>query len=276
MVTAAHALRHARAIGLDRLDAQLLVAHGLQRPRAWLLAHDDTHLTLSEQVAVADLLARRAAGEPVAYLVGEREFHGLSLIVTPEVLVPRPDTETLVDWAIELLAARTAPRVLDLGTGSGAIALAIKHACPGAELHASDASAAALAIARRNGERLGLVVSWSQGDWWDAIDATARFDLVITNPPYIAPGDPHLSSLRHEPQTALVAQDNGLADIERIVAGAPQRLRPSAWLLVEHGAQQAQAVCERLLRAGFNGVVTRPDLAGRPRVSGGVTTAPGA
>lgn len=262
-------MRHAKAIGVDRLDAQLLLAHRLQRPRAWLLAHDDAVLDRSDQEVIANHLARRAAGEPLAYLVGEREFHGIRLLVTPDVLVPRPDTEILVDWAIELLSGDEAPRVLDMGTGSGAIALAIKNACPRARVHASDASPEALAVARRNGLRLGLDVAWAEGDWWHAIDPALQFDLVVSNPPYVAPDDPHLADLRHEPRTALVAEGAGLAAIERIVAEAPQRLPPRAWLLVEHGAQQGRDVCERLLRAGFAAVATRSDLAGKPRVSGG-------
>jgi release factor glutamine methyltransferase len=269
MVTVAQTLILARAIGVDRLDAHILVAHRLRRPRAWLLAHDDAVLAERDQTAIAALLARRAAGEPLAYLLGKREFHGLVLHVTPDVLVPRPDTETLVDWALELLADVDAPLVVDLGTGSGAIALALKLACPGAQVHASDTSARALAVARGNGERLGLPVTWHFGDWWRPFDPVLRFDLAVSNPPYIAPSDPHLHELRHEPRGALVAQAKGMAEIERIVAGAPDRLRENGWLLIEHGFDQASKVCERLLQAGFQAVATRRDLAGRPRVSGG-------
>lgn len=278
MANVAQALTHARTVGVERLDAQLLLAHLLGCPRAWLLAHDDAPLAEADARALAGLLARRAAGEPLAYLVGEREFHGLTLHVTADVLVPRPDTETLVDWAIELLSGPLAeidsPCVVDLGTGSGAIALAVKHAWPRAQVHATDASAAALSVASRNGQRLQLPVTWHPGDWWHALPASspARVHLALTNPPYIAPGDPHLSMLRHEPIAALVAREDpgdGLADIERIVAGAPDRLHAGGWLLVEHGFEQAEAVCERLLKCGFTSVMTRTDLAGRPRVSGG-------
>ena len=267
LASVAEALAHARSIGVDRLDAQLLLAHQLGRSRAWLLAHDDAPVT--DGAALYALLARRAAGEPLAYLTGEREFHGLLLQVTPAVLVPRPDTETLVDWALELLAETSTQRVIDLGTGSGAIALALRQARPHAEVHASDASHEALAVARGNGERLGLPVRWHGGDWWQALDPALRFNLAVTNPPYVAPDDSHLVALRHEPRAALVAQSGGLADIEAIVAGAPARLHAHGWLLIEHGFEQADAVCERLLRAGFTGVKTRPDLAGQPRVSGG-------
>ena len=272
LATIAHALAYARALGVDRLDAQLLLAHQLGRSRAWLLAHDDATLTATQGDAMGVLLARRKAGEPLPYLVGEREFHGLVLRVTPDVLVPRPETETLVDWALELLADIEAARIAELGTGSGAIALALKHACPSAQVHASDASAAALAVARDNGLRLGLAVAWHQGDWWQALGGARRFDLAVANPPYIAAGDPHLGALRYEPREALVATGdpgNGLADIERIAAAAPDFLNAGAWLLLEHGFDQAGAVRELLQHAGFGSVSTRIDLAKQPRVSGG-------
>ena len=268
--TVAGALALARELGVERLDAQLLLAHQLGRTRAWLLAHGDT--PVADSAALHSVFARHAAGEPLAYLVGEREFRGLSLRVTPDVLVPRPDTETLVDWALDLLAMLAAPRVVDLGTGSGAIALAIKHICPRAQVHATDFSPAALAVARSNGERLTLPVSWHRGYWWQGLDAALRFDLAVANPPYVAPGDPHLAALRHEPYAALVARDDrgdGMADIERIVAGAADHLSPGAWLLIEHGFDQSQFVCCRLREAGFEAVGSRADLAGHPRVSGG-------
>ena len=273
----AQALAHARALGVARLDAQLLLAYRLGRPRAWLLAHEDAPLAAADARAVTALFARRADGEPLAYLVGEREFHGLTLRVTPAVLVPRPDTETLVDWALELLAGPLAdveaPRVVDLGTGSGAIALAVKQACPRALVLATDASAAALAVARGNASHLALDIDCHQGDWWRALPpATPLLHLALANPPYIAPGDPHLAGLRHEPVSALVARGDrgdGLADIERILAGAAGHLRAGAWLLLEHGFDQAEAVRARLHRAGFAAVTTRADLAGLPRVSGG-------
>jgi release factor glutamine methyltransferase len=270
----AQALEQARAQGVDRLDAQRLAAHTVGRSRAWVIAHDDAELDESQTNSLHALLARRAAGEPLAYLLGEREFHGLTLRVTPDVLVPRPDTETLVDWALELLAPLPAPRVLDLGTGSGAIALAVKHGCPRAQVHASDVSAAALAVAQANGDTLGLPVQWHLGTWWQAVPA-GRFDLVLSNPPYVARGDPHLAALRHEPALALTPagdRGDGLADIERIAASAQAHLTPGAWLLVEHGLDQAEAVRACLATAGLAGIVTRLDLAGRPRVSGGART----
>lgn len=265
------ALADAQRDGLDRVDAFALLGHLLQRDRAWLIAHDDTALDDTQDAHYAALCRRRADGEPVAYLVGEREFHGLTLAVSPAVLVPRPDTEVLVDWALALLATdladRGEPWVADLGTGSGAIALAVKHRHPAARLSAVDRSAAALAQAQANGERLGLPVRWRLGHWWQAL-AGERFDLVLTNPPYIAESDPHLDALRHEPTSALSAGVDGLDDIRQIVAGAPAHLRPGGWLLIEHGWDQASAVCALLHAAGLQQVQSRPDLAGHLRCSG--------
>ena len=270
------ALLEARRMGLERLDAQLLLAHAMGQTRTWLLAHEDAAMNDGQDACFQELATRRAAGEPFAYLVGEREFHGLTLAVAPAVLVPRPDTETLVDWALELLqgelGAAPAPAVLDLGTGSGAIALALKHGCPRARTWAGERSADALAVARANAARLGLDVAFVQGDWWDALagapDAPV-FDLVVSNPPYIAADDPHLADLVHEPLSALVAADAGLADIRRIAAGARGRLRPGGWLLFEHGWEQADAVADLLGQAGFGRIATRRDIEDRPRCTGG-------
>jgi len=270
------ALRDARSRGVERLDAHLLLAHVLGQSRAWLLAHGDDALSDADAAAFESLAGRRAAGEPFAYLVGEREFHGLTLAVSDAVLVPRPDTETLVEWALELLAGplgETArPAVLDLGTGSGAIALALKNACPRALVWAGERSADALAVARANAQRLALDVHFAQGDWWDALagdpDAPA-FDLVLSNPPYIAAGDPHLAALAHEPLSALVAGEAGLADIRRIAEGAAGRLCAGGWLLFEHGWEQAAAVQDILQRMGFDEVSTRVDIEGRARCTGG-------
>jgi release factor glutamine methyltransferase len=268
--TVAAALAEARTLGIERFDAQLLVAHALRQTRSWVIAHDEAALGEQAQTLAA-LLQRRASGEPMAYLLGEREFHGLMLRITPDVLVPRPDTETLVDWSVELLAGLPAPRVIDLGTGSGAIALAVKHACPRADVHASDVSEAALAVARANGRALDLHVQWHCGPWWQAAPA-GRFDIALANPPYVAPGDPHLSALRHEPAVALTPagdRGDGMADIERILGGAAARLRPGAWLLIEHGAEQGVAARALFQQAGFSAVQTRLDLAALPRVTGG-------
>jgi release factor glutamine methyltransferase len=273
-MTVGEALAEARAFGVARLDGQQLLAHVTGRARAWLLAHDESPLAPEQAAAYRDLLRRRAAGEPFAYLAGEREFHGLALRVTPAVLVPRPDTETLVDWALDLLqppgplSTLPSPAVLDLGTGSGAIALAVRHRCARAEVSALDVSDAALAVARDNAERLGLPVRWLASDWWDAV-APRSVDLAVSNPPYIAEADPHLAALSHEPLSALTPGGDGLGAIDRLVRGAPQHLRPGAWLLMEHGHDQGSAVRARLQAAGFESVSTRLDIERRERCSGG-------
>jgi release factor glutamine methyltransferase len=261
------ALAAARRSGVARLDAQLLLSHLLQRPREWLLAHDDETLSPSQAADFELLLARRAHGEPLAYLVGEREFCGLRLHLTPEVLVPRPETEGLVEWALQRLASAPAPTVVDLGTGSGAIALAIKQAAPSANVCASDASPAALEVARGNARRHGLDVEWACGDWW-APWAGRRFGLAVCNPPYIADQDPHLAALGHEPRSALTPGGDGLDALRKVIAGAARCLLPDAWLLLEHGHDQPGAVRELLSEAGFPAPQTRVDLAGLPRCTG--------
>lgn len=271
-LTVAQALAQATALGVDRLDAQWLLAHVLGQSRTWLLAHDEQALTSEQALAWHTLLQRRAAGEPFAYLVGEREFHGLTLRVSPAVLVPRPDTETLVDWALELLAgelvAQAAPEVIDLGTGSGAIALAVKHGHPAARVTALDASPEALAQAQANAQRLQLDVAFHPSDWWQAV-AGRRFALALSNPPYIAEGDAHLSALAHEPAMALTSGPDGLDAIRHIVAQAPAHLLPGAWLLLEHGWDQAAAVRGLLQATGFEAVATRRDLGAQERCTGG-------
>jgi release factor glutamine methyltransferase len=268
----AEALIEASQRGVDRLDGQLMLSALLRQPRTWLIAHGDAFLTADQTVRFAQWLHRRTAGEPLAYLLGEKEFYGLRLEVGPAVLVPRPETELLVDWALELLRtawpAVTAPKVVDLGCGSGAIALAVKHACPRAEVTAVDASVSALDTARRNAELLALSIDARLGSWWGAVP-TKRFHLALSNPPYIAPGDTHLAALRHEPQCALVAADDGLADLHAVIDGAPGRLEAGGWLLLEHGHTQAAAVGCRMQHAGFTEVQTRLDAAGHPRASGG-------
>ena len=269
--TAAAMLAAAAALGVERLDAQLLLLHVLGRSsndRAWLLAHDTDALPEDAWAAYAQLCARRVAGEPVAYLVGEKEFHGLSLQVDARVLVPRPDTETLVDWALLCIENTSTPSVLDLGTGSGAIALAIQHARADARVDAVDASAQALAVARANAEKLGLPVRFTEADW--LAGAAADHDLIVSNPPYIASGDPHLPALRHEPSGALVSGPDGLDDIRRIVRDAPGHLKDGGWLLLEHGYDQADAVRRLLADRGFAEAQSRNDLAGIPRCSGGI------
>ena len=268
--TLRHALQAAQALGLDRLDAQALMSHVLGRPRSWLIAHDADELTADERQRYDALVLRRAAGEPFAYLVGEKEFWGLTLQVGPGVLVPRPDTETLVEWALECLQGRSAPRVVDLGTGSGAIALALKSARPDAQVCAVDLSPQALAVARGNAERLGLAVDFHLGHWWQAFEERpeALFDLVVSNPPYIAEGDPHLPALRHEPTLALTSGADGLTAIRALVSGSGAHLAAGGWLLFEHGHDQAEAVRRLLGDAGFREAQTRRDLGGNERCTG--------
>ncbi|MGP1630280.1 MAG: peptide chain release factor N(5)-glutamine methyltransferase [Giesbergeria sp.] len=269
-ITVASALSTAQAHGLARIDAQLLLLHLLGREdvgRAWLIAHGDEALEPAQATHFADLCLRRVAGEPVAYLTGHKPFHGLDLHIDKRVLDPRPDTETLVDWALELLADQPAPRVLDLGTGSGAIALAIAHARPNAKVCAVDASADALDVARANAKRLRLPVGFTLSDWFAHVDGS--YQLIVSNPPYIAEADPHLPALRHEPLSALVAGEDGLRDLRSIIDAAPQHLSPGGWLLLEHGWDQAETVQHLLRSAGFAHTQTRNDLAGIGRCSGG-------
>jgi release factor glutamine methyltransferase len=244
----------------------------LLRPRAWVLAHGEAALPAPDGTRFDALCRRRASGEPLAYLLGEKEFHGLRLAVDQRVLVPRPETELLVEWALELLDARPpAATVADLGTGSGAIALAIGSARPDARVCAVDLSPDALAVAQGNAQRLHVAVEWLQGDWWEAV-ADRRFDLALANPPYVDAGDPHLPALRHEPLLALSPGVDGLTALRKIALGAARHLNEGGWLLLEHGHEQGVAVCELLRAAGFEDASTRTDLAGRPRCSGGRIT----
>ncbi len=273
MSTLSDALRQAVTTGLERLDAQMLLLHALGRSphdRAWLIAHDSDPVPPEAAGRWRALVQRRQAGEPVAYLLGEKEFGGLTLRVDARVLVPRPDTEVLVAWALDalLLTGGDAPRLIDLGTGSGAIALAVATRRPDAQITATDASADALAVAQANAQRLGLPVRFAHGAWLVAVPGE-HFDVIASNPPYIAEGDPHLAALTHEPAGALTAGADGLDDIRLIVAQAPAALVPGGWLLLEHGHDQAAAVQELLLTQGFKAVRSRPDLAGIARCSGG-------
>ncbi len=268
-------LAGAVARGVGRLDAQLLLLHALKRAqsdRAWVLAHDDQDISGQEERVYSQLVDRRAGGEPLAYLVGSKEFFGLPLLVDKRVLVPRPETETLVEWALEVLACDPGPRtdhpsVIDLGTGSGAVALAIKHSRPDAAVQALDSSVDALAVAAANAGALRLEIGLRHGSWLTG--TTGRFTLIVSNPPYVAEHDPHLAGLVHEPLSALTAGPQGLDDIRAIASGAPAHLEPGGWLLLEHGWDQAQAVREVLRAAGLSRVGSRRDLAGIERCSGG-------
>ena len=273
MVTVAQALADAYTAGTARLDAQHLLAHCLGQTRAWLFAHDDAALSAEQAADWAAQLGRLADAVPLAYLLGEHEFHGLRLTVTPDVLVPRADTETLVAWALALLPGRRHPTLIDLGTGSGAIALALARAWPTAEVTATDLSPAALDLAKCNAAALGLSLRWQLGHWWQALTPNGgtpeRFDIAVANPPYIAAADPHLPALRHEPALALTPGGDGLSAIRQIVAGAPQHLHADGWLLLEHGHDQREPVCALLEQAGFTDVQSRRDQGGQWRCSGG-------
>lgn len=268
MLNVTLALQEAARGGVERLEAQLLLLHALGRTaqeRAWLVAHDDEALSINSEQAWQAALARRLAGEPLPYITGWAAFYGLELQVDARVLCPRADTETLVDWALALLPP--AACVIDLGTGSGAIALAFKHQRPDAQVHARDISQDALEVARANAQRLHLDVAFSQGAWLEGM--AGRFNAIVSNPPYIAQGDPHLPALTHEPLQALVSGPDGLDDIRAIIAQAPAHLHDGAWLLLEHGYDQAPAVRALLGAAGFSEVQSRQDLAGIARCSGG-------
>ncbi|MBN8264429.1 MAG: peptide chain release factor N(5)-glutamine methyltransferase [Xanthomonadales bacterium] len=254
---------------IERVDAEWLLAHALDRPPGWLWAHADDAVEAAARERFEALLARRAAGEPVAYLTGTQGFWSLDLRVTPATLIPRPETERLVELALARLPADAPCRVADLGTGSGAIALAIARERPMAAVVATDASKAALAVAVANAQRNGIDNTWfRRGDWCEAL-GRERFDLIASNPPYIALGDPHLDQgdLRHEPPEALASGDDGLDAIRRIVRDAPAHLAPAGWLLLEHGWDQGQAVRALMAAAGFVELATEPDLEGRDRVT---------
>lgn len=257
--------------GSARIEAQCLLQTVLQVDRAWLLTHPEHTLDTGQQARYTALFERRLRGEPIAYILGEREFYGLIFKVTPATLIPRPDTELLVELALQRAPPRGALRILDIGTGSGAIALSIAHARPNAEVVAIDASTAALEVARFNAQCLGLNnVRLLLSDWFTALNGE-RFDIIVSNPPYIAAGDTHLSQgdVRFEPCDALVSGKDGLDDIRHIIAQSIFHLNVNGWLLLEHGYDQAARVRALLHQAGFAGVFSARDLAGIERVSGG-------
>ena len=259
--------------GSARIEVQCLLQAVLQVNRAYLLTHPEQQLESEQQAHYTALFGRRLRGEPIAYLLGEREFYGLTFKVTPATLIPRSDTELLVELALARIPQRGALRVLDLGTGSGAIALSIAHARPDIEVTAVDASPEALDVARENVRHLSLGnVRLLRSDWFSALPGE-RFDLIVSNPPYIADGDAHLAQgdLRFEPRAALASGADGLDDIRRIVADAKEHLHTGGWLLFEHGYDQAERARELLGAAGYAGVFSARDLAGIERVSGGTT-----
>lgn len=263
-----------REPGLPPMESRILLSHVLGWPRTQLITRDREPLAPATLAVYRALHARRMAGEPIAYLTGTREFFGLTLTVSPSVLIPRPETELLVELALAHLEGRPSPRVLDLGTGSGAIALAIAHCRPDAQVTALDRSADALDVARENARQLGLAasVTFLASDWYAALPANAApFDIIVSNPPYIVSGDAHLSQgdLRFEPVDALTDHADGLAALRTIVAGAPSRLLPNGWLLCEHGYHQAADVRALCRAAGFADVTSERDLAGIERTTGG-------
>lgn len=253
-----------------RLDAELLLARALDRPRSHIGAWPERRPDVVQLAEFERLLERRLQGEPMAHILGEREFWSLDLQVTPDTLIPRPDTEMLVETALEKIPPGRGCRVLDLGTGTGAIALAIKKERPLAEVAATDASEPALEVARRNAQRHRLQVEFRAGDWWLPF-ADRQFDVVVSNPPYIADSDSHLASgdVRFEPRSALASGPAGLDDLERIIGGVPALLAPGGWLLVEHGYDQAEPVAERFAQAGFVDIRCHRDLGGQLRVTQG-------
>ena len=292
-ITVQAALLRAQKQGIAKNDARMLLLHALGQDSlnaAWLLAHDQDDLTAPQAVAYSAVCTRRRAGEPVAYIVGFKEFYGLRLAVDKRVLDPRDDTETLVDWALEAMnaasnallesAAHDAQPVraelveaspfkaLDLGTGSGAIALALLSKCPTWQVHATDASENALAVARANAQTHKLPVQFHLGSWLEAV-AGEKFNLIVSNPPYVAAADPHLAALAHEPLQALASGADGLQDIRQIISRAHKHLTAGGWLLLEHGYDQAAAVRSLLQQAGFAQVQSRNDLAHIERCSGG-------
>lgn len=253
---------------LDPLELRLLIAHALQLTRVQLITQSERVLTAHEAQHLSTLFQRRIDGEPIAYIVGAREFYGLSFKVTPDVLIPRPETELLVELALDLLPEHG--RLLDMGTGSGAIAVAIAQSRPDIAVTALDVSATALAVAHDNAQRHGVAITFLQSDWYGALGA-ARFDIIVANPPYIASGDAHLAQgdLRFEPAGALTDHADGLSALRTIIASATHHLLPDGWLLMEHGYDQATAVRGLLTVAGFSEVQSWKDLAGIERVSGG-------
>jgi len=270
LVTIATGLATAQSV-IGRIEARVLLREVLNQSDAWLLAHDDEPLTAEQAQQYVALVVRRVAGEPIAYITGRREFHGREFVVNPSVLIPRPETELLVELALQRLPAGASARVLDLGAGSGCIGITIAAERPQAQVTLVDASEAALEVARGN------AMQWApsnttllHSDWYSAVGAE-RYDLIVANPPYVAEGDAHLKQgdLRFEPRSALASGVDGLSDLQRIIARAPQHLPAGGWLMLEHGFDQAVACAWLLAAAGFQDVFSASDLAGIPRVSSG-------
>ena len=263
---------------LPRAEARRLLASLTGQPLTWFMAHGDDPTDPNTATRFQTLAERRRAGEPLAYLLGQQEFYGRPFAVSPAVLIPRADTETLVETALEQLTLLRQQRravplsLLELGTGSGIIAITLALEAPDTEVHAVERSPEALAMAQQNAKALGADrIHWHAGSWWQALASPRRFDLIVSNPPYIAANDHHLQQgdLRFEPPQALAAGPDGLDDLRILIGGAPAHLSPGGWLLLEHGYDQETPVQALLRDAGFADVFTRRDLAGQPRVSGG-------
>ena len=268
--TVGESLDAARGL-LPRLDADVLTAHAIRSSRNALYAFPERAMRADDAGRLAGFVSRRQRGEPLAYIVGRREFWSLTLRVDPRVLVPRPETECLVEAALARIG--DIATVLDLGTGSGAIALAVAASRPNARVVGVDRASGCIDVARQNAARLELTATFRQSDWFSALDPSERFDVVVANPPYVAEGDPHLAAdgLRFEPRDALVAGADGLAALRRILAAAPSHLARGGWLCVEHGHDQEVAVRDLFVAHGFRDIETTPDLAGIPRVTCGRT-----
>lgn len=252
------------------LDCQILLAQALGKPRTWLLAHDDETVDACTREKFARQLERRRQGEPLAYITGTKEFWSLEIRVTPDTLIPRAETELLVELALALIPEKEGIRAADLGTGSGAIAIALAHERPEWNLVATDISPAALTVARNNAERLGCAnVVFIEADWFSAL--TGTFDIIVSNPPYVRTADPHLANLGHEPGQALIAGDDGLDEIRRIIEGASALLTADGFIILEHGYDQQAAVCDLLEAGGYRQIRTASDLSGQPRAVAAMT-----
>jgi release factor glutamine methyltransferase len=265
-------LRAASAAPPPRREIRMLLSHVLKRDPAWLVAHDDYALTRDEITHINALIARRVAGEPIAYLLGAREFYGRAFRCSPAALIPRPETELLIERALLRLPSDASPQILDVGTGTGCIAITIALERPNAIAIAVDISPDALALARDNAQRLGAVVTFIESNWFAAFDATppsAQFDVIVSNPPYIVPGDAHLvqGDLRFEPAIALADVVDGLESYRQLARGAQQHLKSGGVLIVEHGYDQGESVPALLAAAGFTDVATHRDFADHPRVT---------
>ena len=266
--SAAQAL--SRVSDSSQLDARLLLCQVLDISKSQLLAWPEQTINTQQQSALQKLIERRLAGEPMAYILGSAEFWGLELMVSPAVLVPRPETELIIEITLETIKEQglSAPTILDLGTGSGAIALALAAELPDATLLAVDVSESALQVAEANRKRHGLTnVRMIQSNWFERIDPKMTFDFIVSNPPYVAEGDPHLSDLAHEPDLALTAAEEGMADIRHLTITAPKFLKPGGWLIVEHGYNQGDITNEQFMAAHFSNVNSRRDLAQVQRVT---------